>query len=176
MLVDVDVPPPADQRMASILSILSDGNPNVVRLDRGLYEVNHHNFDTLLGEAVVDRYPCDGYDKVPADSNFVEFITEWMAAHPGLPPSYGVCDTPSQLVNKYPTLDTDPRPLVASFTPIHKSAQHPHGGWRWHKWGTYIGEQQRVGCEYLADEPHIELVYTYQIIEIAPWAAIEGTD
>ena len=39
------------------------------------------------------------------------------------------------------------------------------GGWRWHKWGRYIGTQNPQ-CEYLADEPEIEKVVCFSIYKV----------
>jgi hypothetical protein len=39
------------------------------------------------------------------------------------------------------------------------------GGWRWHKWGPYIGTQEPK-CEYIHDEPEIEEVFTYHVYEL----------
>ena len=38
-------------------------------------------------------------------------------------------------------------------------------GWRWHKWGPYIGTQDPQ-CEYLADEPEIKEVFVYRFIQL----------
>ena len=38
-------------------------------------------------------------------------------------------------------------------------------GWRWHKWGPYIGIE-RPQCEYLADEPVIEKVVCFSIYKV----------
>lgn len=36
------------------------------------------------------------------------------------------------------------------------------GGWRWEKWGPYIGTQRSV-ADYLHDEPDIDYVYTFHV-------------
>lgn len=38
-------------------------------------------------------------------------------------------------------------------------------GWRWHKWGEYIGKQNPC-CEYLEDEPEIEKVVCFSIYKV----------
>jgi hypothetical protein len=78
--------------------------------------------------------------------------------------SYGVCDSPEQLLSLY-DFEKDPRKLCIAFTELLKEDQEPSGGWRWHKWGPYIGKQ-KPQYEYLFDEPIIERVYVYHIIEL----------
>lgn len=46
-----------------------------------------------------------------------------------------------------------------------KEHEPPKDGWRWHKWGPYIGTQEPK-AEYLYDEPTITLIYTYTIIQL----------
>jgi hypothetical protein len=47
---------------------------------------------------------------------------------------------------------------------VIKANQSHEGGWRWHKWGEYIGKYEPQ-YEYLYDEPEIEKVYVYHIYE-----------
>lgn len=56
----------------------------------------------------------------------------------------------------------DPRLLGVFFTPMVRAEQSPEGGWRWHKWGEYIGDHTPT-AEYLYDEPEIERVYVVSI-------------
>ena len=79
--------------------------------------------------------------------------------------SYGVCDSPEQVIEKYgATLSDKWRRFVLLITPVLRGEQPASGGWRWHKWGPYIGDQKPT-CEYLHDEPEIELVYVFHIYE-----------
>lgn len=82
----------------------------------------------------------------------------------GLSP-YGVCDNHEQILARCPTLTEPGREFFIQLTPVLKANQHPSGGWRWHKWGPYIGVHEPT-CEYLYDEPVIEQVYCYQIYEL----------
>lgn len=86
------------------------------------------------------------------------------AGPPELPPEYGVCDSPEQFKSKYlDALRSDARyEYVVSFVHLRKSEQPSRGGWRWHKWGEYVGEKDPQ-CEYLYDEPEIEEVYTFHV-------------
>ncbi len=78
--------------------------------------------------------------------------------------AYGVCDSIENLISKCPELVTSERVFVVQLTPVVKSQQSSAGGWRWHKWGEYIGAYEPT-TEYLYDEPSIERVYCYQIFE-----------
>lgn len=78
---------------------------------------------------------------------------------------YGVCDSPEQLLEKCPELEGDmTRLFVVTVTKISKDSESSEDGWRWHKWGDYIGDQNPQ-CEYLYDEPEIDEVYTFHIYE-----------
>jgi hypothetical protein len=79
--------------------------------------------------------------------------------------NYGVCDNAEQVIAKYPELETSDRKFVVILTPIIKSAQPSRNGWRWHKWGEYIGTQEPQ-CEYIYDEPVIEEVLLFHIYEV----------
>ena len=72
--------------------------------------------------------------------------------------SYGVCDDLPNLLAVYPELEAPGREFVVRLTPIVKAKEPADGGWRWHKWGEYIGKQEPQ-CEYIHDEPIIVRVH-----------------
>lgn len=78
--------------------------------------------------------------------------------------AYGVCDSPEQLLSLY-DFEADPRKFCISFVKIERAYASPRGGWRWHKWGNYVGLKSPQ-MEYLYDEPDIEAVYTFHIYEV----------
>lgn len=84
---------------------------------------------------------------------------------PDFPSDYGVCDTPEQVLERWPSLETDPRRFIILFGEIRKDEQPEHGGWRWHKWGEYIGTKDPQ-CEYLADEDDIDSVLIFKVIQM----------
>lgn len=135
MLVDVPI------KHSQICQILSDGK-ETNKLQTGVYECYHFNFDQEI-------MPLQDFDKIfPKLGNFG---------------CYGVCDSPEQLLKLLPeNVLTGPTKYVISVTPVRKD---PSEGWRWHKWGEYIGTQNPE-CEYLYDEPNIDLVYYYHIYEV----------
>jgi hypothetical protein len=77
---------------------------------------------------------------------------------------YGVCDGIENLLEVIPELTSTEREFVVLLHKIAKSDQPSEGGWRWHKWGDYIGTQTPT-AEYIYDEPEIEVVYCYHIYE-----------
>lgn len=80
---------------------------------------------------------------------------------------YGVCDTIQQIKDKYAKWFNDENlKFFVSVTPVYKSEQPESGGWRWHKWGDYIGEKERKH-EYLYDEDDtIQEVLVYHIFQL----------
>lgn len=86
-----------------------------------------------------------------------EMIDKWV--------EYGVCDNYEQIIERNKELLADEsKTYVIGLSSVKKSSQSPQGGWRWHKWGEYIGTQNPQH-EYLYDEDDIDLVYSYHIYE-----------
>lgn len=67
---------------------------------------------------------------------------------------YGVCDSIEQLKEYFKEEIEDPnRKFIITATPVFQDKENKGkgGGWRWHKWGEYIGKLNSK-CEYLDDE------------------------
>ena len=77
---------------------------------------------------------------------------------------YGVCDTVEQLLAACPELEAPGREFVVTVTTIRKANEPSNYGWRWHKWGEYIGTHEPQ-CEYIHDELDIEEVLVFHIYE-----------
>lgn len=76
---------------------------------------------------------------------------------------YGVADSVEQILAHHADLVNDPgQDFVLLVTTITQASQPDRGGWRWHKWGEYIGTHE-VKYEYLYDQPEIEEVLVYHI-------------
>lgn len=85
----------------------------------------------------------------------------------GMHGSYGVCDGYENIMAVMGDVLNDPdRKFVVTLTPVHRdpSNKWKGGGWRWHKWGEYIGAFDSQ-CEYLDDEEGIDTVYCYHVYE-----------
>ncbi len=79
-------------------------------------------------------------------------------------PAFGVADSIEQFMDKFrATLEASPNEYAVGFTEVRRVDQPLEGGWRWHKWGPYIGTKTPT-CEYLHDEPEIESVMTFSVI------------
>lgn len=76
--------------------------------------------------------------------------------------SYGVADNIEQVLDYYNTRDYFKGNHVVLVKWIRKNH---NSGWRWHKWGEYIGIQNPQ-CEYLDDEPEIEKVLIFSIYKV----------
>jgi hypothetical protein len=85
--------------------------------------------------------------------------------------NYGVADNASQVLDYYDYLYErhsdymNNRKFVILMTPIFREDQPEDGGWRWHKWGQYIGDFEPQ-CEYLYDEQGIDYVWVFNILEV----------
>lgn len=81
---------------------------------------------------------------------------------------YGVCDNATQVLSYYRKniefFDKN-KTYIIMLTPIFKKNESKNGGWRWCKWGQYIGVQNPKS-EYLYDEDDIDMVYVFDIKEI----------
>ena len=79
---------------------------------------------------------------------------------------YGVCDNYHQVLETYRDLLSLPtQKFVIMLSTVTRASQPERGGWRWHKWGEYIGTQNPQH-EYLYDDTHIDKVYCFSIYEV----------
>lgn len=84
---------------------------------------------------------------------------------------YGVADNASQILDYYERLLAEygdymnSRKFIITMSPIFRENQPENGGWRWHKWGQYIGDFKQQH-EYLYDEKGIDYVWVFTILEI----------
>ena len=128
---------------SSIMELFYPGA--IIELAPGMVMIEHFNLDHLVPS---------GYKTGPS---FDEDKTDLY--------QFGVCDSFDQFLNKYEELlKNDERTFVISFTHIAKNPGEEYG-WRWHKWGPYIGEGKPT-TEYLADEPEFDAgVWVFRIIQ-----------
>ncbi len=85
--------------------------------------------------------------------------------------TYGVADNIEQIKEYYKEeiADTEKKYAIA-LTPVwqEKENKGKGGGWRWHKWGEYIGKLDSK-CEYLDDEDfgdNFQYVLTFTLYSI----------
>lgn len=80
---------------------------------------------------------------------------------------YGVADNATQVVEYFKDFEKrnniDLGDCVICMHPIVKEFQPDEGGWRWHKWGRYIGVKDPQ-CEYIKEEnDSIKMVWCFHI-------------
>jgi hypothetical protein len=141
MLVDVSLTG-GDSVTQSIAALVSDGL-ETKRLQTGIYQCGHWNFE-FETSAKLEKYRLTLPDEDV--------------------PRYGVCDSIDQVLARIPKTLASDRKFLISMHLLKKADEKPRG-WRWHKWGEYIGTQN-PRCEYLYDEPDIEEVWTFCIYEV----------
>lgn len=81
--------------------------------------------------------------------------------------TFGVADNLKQIVDFYNANEEGffkGNHVITCFE-VHRNPEEPYSGWRWHKWGRYIGTQKPM-CEYLNDEPEIESVICFSIYKV----------
>ncbi len=137
MLVDVDRFMEMD-RLDWLNALFADSVPQ--HIETGVYQFGHFNSSNTLRTM-----------GVLAKDSYEEF-------------SHGVCDNYKQILEKWPELISSDRRFVISLTRVAKANQDKSGGWRWHKWGAYIGDYVPMH-EYLYDED-IDEVYVFHIDEV----------
>lgn len=133
-----------DDSILAALSYVIGRGRKLERVSRGIYLIPHFSMDLLIW----------GKNNWEQDDPKVE----------GLESSSGVCDSVEQFKQDVvPLLEKHPEHLIVSMTHIDKKTQPADGGWRWRKWGPYIGKGTPTH-EYLGEEPGFENgVYVYHI-------------
>lgn len=132
-----------DPAIAMINAMMGGGADK--EIETGVYEIGHHNFGNTI--VTKNKWP----DLTDKDG-------KWFNA-------YGVCDNPEQVFETCPMIKGSENKYCVSFTKVSKSGEPSEGGWRWHKWGEYIGSKEPT-TEYLHDEPEIDEVYCYHVYEV----------
>ncbi|MDE1407026.1 hypothetical protein [Bacillus licheniformis] len=128
---------------------------NKNRLTKGVYQLrgwDQFNFDNCLRDKGIDFYDDPEYFRIKDADGIYR-------------PTFGVCDHFQQVLDLHPVITHSPDRYVIGVTKVRKKNQPRKYGWRWHKWGEYIGNHT-PDHEYLYDEKEIEEIFVYQIIRI----------
>jgi hypothetical protein len=147
--------PTARNPILSMIAEMSNQSPKDTLLEEGFAQISHFSGDCMVwGSNAPEHFM--GY---PDINDICDGIG-----------CYGVCDSPQQFIDKYKAgLEGDPaRTFFCTFTHIAKEPSNAGkgGGWRWHKWGEYIGTGKHE-CEYLDDEAGFgDGVYVYHVLQI----------
>lgn len=155
---------PANAMRDSVLSMIASiegKNPNAIEECVGIYYVSHFGSTCFLRtwDHYPDFDPLEVNDDMPVHMKLEGFEDGFVYRN-----CYGVCDNADQLLRHFPELEASDRTFVVTLTEVCKDEQPETGGWRWHKWGPYIGSHEPE-CEYLYDEEDIETVFVYHIYE-----------
>jgi hypothetical protein len=142
MLINDDKAISDESGMLAIIATMNGNDPDPKRLQQGVYQIGHFGMSGPGG---------------------MELYNEWPDLK-GLC-CYGVCDNVEQILKACPELKkSQTRSFMITLTPVKRANQPSEGGWRWHKWGEYIGDHDPQ-CEYIYDEKGIEQVFVYHIYE-----------
>lgn len=107
----------------------------------------------------------DNIGMIPFEQSFEVFKPDYIKDQ------YGVADSIEQIKEYFKEEIQNPnRKFIISFATAFQDKQNKGkgGGWRWHKWGPYIGKLDSQ-CEYLDDEDFgddFECVICYHLYEI----------
>lgn len=138
-------------------------------MHKGVY-LAHINFDKEIEDLIVNHWP--ELRESLAFDKWIEYTGNPVAC-------FGVVDHWTQLPLE--ALEHDERNLLVFLGRHAKEDQDERGGWRWHKWGPYLGvfQEQARANEYLYDTPDVIEVWSYRIVEISDTmdgAYEEGTE
>lgn len=159
--------------------------PNWKEIERRSAIAKEHNFehipqcDERLMQYGIGIYQCnfdfnfsheeflefDNMGSIPFDQSFEVFAPSYLKAQ------YGVGDSIEQIKEYFKEEIEDPnRKYFITATPVFQDKENKGkgGGWRWHKWGEYIGKLEPK-CEYLDDEDFgddFEYVICFHLYEV----------
>lgn len=93
--------------------------------------------------------------------NYVEMVAKREAAL-ALPDDFGSADSIEQVIERLPWFTETEREFILIWDTL---TPQEAPDWRWHKNGTYLGDQ-RPQYEHLGDEKHIVQIVTWQAVEV----------
>ncbi len=142
------------------IAMLVNLTPIQAEIERRYAVAKEHNFEYIpqsdpayLQETGIYQstfpfnFPEDEFEEINGHSRYETFVNMEKS-------TYGVADTIDQIKDYYKEeiADTNNRYAIA-LTPVwqDKANEGKGGGWRWHKWGPYIGSLNPQ-YEYLDDE------------------------
>ena len=132
---------PKPDPLHDVIAFAMGGSPHQKRLQEGVYERGSFGGSNYV----------PGWDERPGFAG-------------GRAP-YGVSDDVEQILEYIPELENDSeRTFVLFVTVVRRADQESTGGWRWHKWGEYIGKHEPKH-EYLYDEKDIDEVLCWHVYE-----------
>lgn len=79
--------------------------------------------------------------------------------------SFGVADSIEQVKEYYKELEASPEKFIVIMTPVYRKNESSYGGFRFHKWGRYIGEHA-LKHEYFYDHKDMDVIYTFRVLMV----------
>ena len=146
---------PDDAEWAAFVEDFCNSSPGE-QMSPGVWDTWTHNFGHTYLDDNFDKFPERALARIDGVEPW-KWVTESNV-------SYGVCDSVEQFLASavFAYYSVRPEEFLATLVEIKKSDQPNRGGWRWHKWGSYIG-QHDIQHEYLDDEEGIESVFCFSI-------------
>lgn len=142
------------------------------KIEDGIYQ-GGLNFEHDIGY-YTDFTCLNAYDRLGKDGLPQPFISfsDNPNYYDNTKEAYGVADNLEQIKIHFKDIIESDANIVICVSEIRKDSEPSDGGWRWHKWGPYIGKQNPQ-YEYLYNEPEIESVYVYHVYSIVPKNTLE---
>jgi hypothetical protein len=156
-------------------------NSNIQELEPGILLTG--TFSLQLSYEVYDLF--DYHNDSEWGKGFIPGTETWYKNHHGFDypvqndsiakrfaniPSYGVVDSPEQFLDDYKKYLVDHADdICVAFVHIAKNPENrgKGGGWRWHKWGFYLGHGEPQ-YEYLDDEDGFDDgVYVFHVHKLS---------
>lgn len=146
------------------------------QIHENMFDIENNSDETLLPIHATYSHNFE-HTLTPHYSNPSPYVTDKRMFHDYNRPLSrldGVADNFSQISNylkeKFEKIEQDNNDIDASVvitaTPILKSCEPADGGWRWHKWGKYIGLRNPKN-EYIHDEDDtINVVWCFSVIPV----------
>lgn len=129
----------------------------------GIYQ---SNFDFNFSNEEFLEFDIDkGILNIPFDQSYEVFAPTYHKAQ------YGVADSIEQIKEYFnEEIEDTNKKYFITVTPVYQDKENKGkgGGWRWHKWGEYIGKLDSK-CEYLDDEEfgddfkHVICFHLYEV-------------
>jgi len=140
------------------MNILPQNDPSLMQHGTGIYQSN-----------VAFNFSWQEFMEFEKPPTYAQLFGAFAPNHDKV--QYGVADNIEQVKEYYKQEIQDPaRKYIIEFTPVHqnKANKGVGGGWRWEKWGEYIGKLNPC-CEHLDDEEFgddFNNVICFHLIEI----------
>lgn len=138
----------------------------VKEIEPGIYQSPMFNFEHII-EMFTDINVIDSYFSILRTGETVDLtFKNYTKYSDDLIATYGVADNINQVKEYYKEAIAHPtNKAIISFVEIRKEDQPEDGGWRWHKWGEYIGTKNPT-MEYLYDESDIDSIICFHLYTV----------